>query len=40
VLPQDEAGLSAARSREAREAPTTDSICSWEKHGLPARPYE
>jgi len=35
-LPQNGAGRSGARSREARDAPTSENPCSRKKNGLPA----
>ena len=36
-LPQNGAGRSGARSREARDAPTSENPCSQAKNGLPAQ---
>jgi len=37
-LPQNGAGRSGARSREARDAPTSEKICSQRKNDLPGGP--
>ena len=36
MLPQNGAGRSGARSREARDAPTSENPSSQRKNGLPA----